>query len=617
MGALILSLLPLAVGPFLVAWAHRARAATIAIDSFVLVAIGGLVVLHLLPESLAQGGWMALLALPCGFFAPLWAERGLQKTQARKVVVIVSLVALLIHAIIDGIALTSGQHEHDPGLTGPHAHDHSLWQWAVILHRIPEGISVWWIVARSVGRRVAIVTLSVLACGTLLGYFAGEAALGGAPPAAIAVFGALLSGSLLHVVLHDHVPPPADARPRRWQWASTIGMLAAVVSVAVISPGHMHATPGETPAGHDHGEGSLFMALALESAPALLLAYLGVGMSQVFLPRSWFQGVSRGSRLGQALRGVAIGLPLPVCSCGVVPIYRQLVTQGASMSAAIAFLIATPELEIAATLLTWKLIGPEFTLVRLVAAAVLALVVGMLIGTIVKPWASLGGEHGHEAVEPPRPSLGARLGEALRFGYGKAVDHTAAWILVGLGLAALLMPHLDPAGIAHLPRWADVPMAALLGLPLYVCASGSTPLAAVLIFQGLSPGAALAFLLTGPATNMTTFGMLGALHGRRAAVLFTITMLICASLLGYATNWVLAAPSRPVWAEPRHGEHFGLLNVACLSLLTGVFFLSIVRLGTRRFIEQLFLAPLGDSEPPAPHGGCHAHDQGHDHVHAH
>ncbi|MCB9879495.1 MAG: permease [Planctomycetes bacterium] len=140
----------------------------------------------------------------------------------------------------------------------------------------------------------------------------------------------------------------------------------------------------------------------------------------------------------------------------------------------------------------------------------------------------------------------------MQFGFGPAVDNTATWILAGLVLSAMLMPYVDRDWIAGLPPGLDVPVAALLGLPIYVCATGSTPLAAMLLVQGLSPGAVLAFLLTGPATNVTTFGVLARLHGGRTAFVFAVAMWIGAVALGYLANWLIPSPAH--WPSTAHAH---------------------------------------------------------------
>jgi hypothetical protein len=591
-GLLVVSLLALAAGPFLVLLIGRTRATAVLIDSFVLVVVGGLVILHVLPQSLSIGGWPTLVAVGVGVLIPVLAERGLRTEHSgRALILALAFAGLALHSMIDGVALAGGGSE-DPRL----AHAHDVAAWAVIAHQIPVGISIWWIVSRTLGAGNAISMLAISMLGTVAGFVLGGQALSGASATSIALFQALLSGSLLHVVLHDHVPAPRDAAPR-WHLPSIAGLLAAVAVLVAVGGGHEHDhAHGATAAGH--GAGELFVLLALETAPVLLLAYLAVGFAQVFLPRGWIDRINRGSPLAQALRGVAVGLPLPVCSCGVVPIYRGLIAKGASIAAAIAFLIATPELEIAAILLTFQLMGAELAVARLVSAALLALAVGALLGAFAER-RSLPAPACAALDDPPQGAR-ARIGAALRAGLGEAVDHTAAWILVGLGLSAILLPHVGPATFAALPAGLDVPLAALLGLPIYVCASGSTPLAAVLVYQGLSPGAALAFLLTGPATNVTTFAVLTRLHGRRLAAMFVVAMLVLATALGYATNLAFGSVRVPLALDRAHGGA-SLFQAVCLALLALLVLGSLARKGTRGFIGALFLPPTREVEDEHAH----------------
>lgn len=635
---LLLSFVALALGPLLVVLARRHASALVAVDSFCVIAISGFALLHLLPASAQQAGWLVFPLALAGFIAPALAERGLHHhgTGLRRTVLGLAMLGIAAHSILDGLALSMGHvcmTEHDHG--HDHTSDHVLLAWAVILHRIPEGLGIWWIVPRTLGFAAAVVVTLVSVLTTSFGFFVAPSILTDASTQGLAMVQALLAGSLLHVVLHAHIPAPSDRPAGRWHVASVLGAAAAVFVlwrvIHLPSGTDPFAEPGSGP--HIHGSSlEVFSALALESAPALLLAYLLVGLSNSFLPKGWLRGISKGSTLTQALKGVAIGMPLPVCSCGVVPLYREMIRQGASIAAAIAFLIATPELEIAAVVLTWQLLGPELAMGRVVMAALLALGVGMLVARLARK--------ATEAL-PPAPAeeattaepLGTRLAAALRFGFGPAIDNTATWILMGLLLSALLAPYIHQDWIAALPPGLDVPIAALLGLPLYVCATGSTPLAAILLAQGVSPGAALALLLTGPATNVTTFGMLGRLHGRKVAVTFAAAMWVGTVLLGYAANALLPAPTRPGFLAEHH--HGSWLQYASLSALALLFTVSLLRQGVRPFLERLYESPanleLGMARdccaPVEPvitvPKGCCDHDHGdhdhgkHGHAHGH
>jgi len=321
--------------------------------------------------------------------------------------------------------------------------------------------------------------------------------------------------------------------------------------------------------------------------------------------------LGRGRTFTQALRGTLIGLPMPVCSCGVLPLYRSLVQQGVPTAAALSFLIAAPELGITAVFLSVSLLGPEITLARALSAGALALAVGLIVG----PRAPLSAPLIPVASAQSKAPWSTRLRTGARYGLGDMVDATAPWILVGLGIAALIEPWLSPERLGGLPRGLDVPIFALIGMPLYVCSSGSTPLAAVLIAKGVSPGAAIAFLLTGPATNVTTFGVIARLHSRRTALVFAGTTALTTMALGWAANAYLG--SRPL-LDPAHlHDHPGnWFEVGCAVLLLVLFTVSLLRQGTRHFVGQV-ISPHGASAAPHDHDHDHDSHAGHEeHEHA-
>jgi hypothetical protein len=199
------------------------------------------------------------------------------------------------------------------------------------------------------------------------------------------------------------------------------------------------------------------------------------------------------------------------------------------------------------------------------------------------------------------------------------VDHTAPWILVGLGLAALMEPLLAAEWLSRLPPGLDVPLFALLGMPSYVCASGATPLVAVLLHKGLSPGAAVAFLITGPATNITTFAVLTKIHGRKVATLFAVVVAVTSVCLGLAVNAVM--PAQAGLAHQPEVGHGGPVEVVGLVVLGAIFLASLLRQGPSLFLAQL-LPGTSHAETPLPAGDTlsqlHVHGPacGHDHDHA-
>ena len=174
----------------------------------------------------------------------------------------------------------------------------------------------------------------------------------------------------------------------------------------------------------------------------------------------------------------------------------------------------------------------------------------------------------------------------MRTGFAEMVDHTAPWILVGLIVAALLGPLLEGSWMTRLPAGLDVLLFAAIGLPLYVCASASTPLVGVLVAAGVSPGAGLALLITGPATNMATIGILSRLHGARFANSFAVVMVIAAVAVGLVVNALLPASSMPVMSRASL-EQTTTLELFSVLALAALYAASVLRRGARGFLSEL------------------------------
>jgi hypothetical protein len=306
----------------------------------------------------------------------------------------------------------------------------------------------------------------------------------------------------------------------------------------------------------------------------------------------------------------------------VLPEYRRLIRKGVPVAAALSFLVAAPEIGVSAFLVSVPLIGWPLTLARLGGAFLVALLCGLVVSRLV-PASQVAAMT--STAGGPTPPLRQRLAHALKEGLVESVDHTAPWILVGMGMAALVEPLLAAEWLSRLPPGLDVPLFALLGAPSFVCASGATPLVAVLLHKGLSPGAALAFLITGPATSVTTFAVMAKLHGRKVTLAFGGVVAITSIVLGLALNTMLSAQTG--LAHQPHAEHEGPLEWAGLVLLGALFLASLLRQGPRAFLAQLLpggehgegAVPTGDKLSELHvHGPACGHDHGHDgHAHAH
>ncbi|MEM9693267.1 MAG: permease [Myxococcota bacterium] len=593
----ISSILALVVGPLVAHALLERRRALVVLDGFVVTALIGLLGLHLLPEALSVAGGYAAIATVIGFVLPSVFERYVVSQRRISPLLLFAMAGLAVHAMLDGAALHgAGRHEH--------AKDGIDSDWAlalaVILHRLPLGLTVWWAV-HTHSKRVAYTIFATIIAATTVGYFGSDVFFRHLPEVGLATFQALVAGSVLHVVI-DH-GPDVRARGRTERRLSAGGALTAGVVLLTLGAAH----PDNQRVAYELDAAHTFATLAFESAPALLFAFLFAGLASSLIGRGSLRWLGRGRPATQAVKGVAFGLPLPVCSCGVLPMYQGLVQRGGSVAASMAFLVATPEVGLDAILLSVPLLGSEMTVARVVCAGVVALVVGTWVGGRVSPTADTG-----LPSERPPTTLRQRIVAGLRFGFIELVDHVGPWILAGLALAALLEPSVDASALSGLPFWLTVPAMALLGMPLYVCASGATPLVAVLIHKGLGAGGAIAFLLTGPATNITTFGVLKRLHGTSVAIRFAVGVGVVAVLLGYAVEgFSVAAEPALALHEAAHAEPTWL-QIASLTVLVVAFFASLLRQGPRGVLSQV-LNPHGHHHDD----GCEHHHHDHDHHHHH
>jgi uncharacterized membrane protein YraQ (UPF0718 family) len=614
------SLLALGTGPLLL-MASRQRPGLLAmLDGFVMVAIGGIVLLDVLPHALHERNVWVPLVVGLGIVLPMLAERGLHLSAARihRGVLTLAVLGLALHSVLDGMALARA--------TLPEFQFAGL---GIVLHQIPVSILIW-LVMSGQPRVWTWGVLFFLASMTLVGASLQPTLLHALPEQAGVLFEALVGGSLLHVIAHPLVPIPNRGAAHVHD-ASCTHDHAGHAHPHGHTHDHAHGDAGlAQPIGHGHTHGATgpgagarrlgaiggvlglllvavhwlstptisheilrpmlatLQTLMLDTAPALLVAYAAAGVVSAFVAPQRLAWVSRGSRLRQAVSGMALGLPLPICSCGVAPLYQGLLRQGVAPTAALAFLVATPELGLDAVLLSLPLLGAPMTIVRVVAASIAAVAVAIVAGRLA---GAVSRARELPAIEPiDAESTDDKLRRAARMGLIDMVDHTGPWILLGIAVATLLSPLLEHSWLTDLPTGLDVVVFALVGLPLYVCASASTPLVAVLIAAGVSPGAGLALLITGPATNIGTLGILGRVHTRPFALRFAALMFFIALLLGWLTNLLLptlAVRSLDATLAARDGS---VLEYVAVALLFGLFTASVFRQGPRGFLGEIRLA---------------------------
>src|SRR5207249_3894960 len=281
----------------------------------------------------------------------------------------------------------------------------------------------------------------------------------------------------------------------------------------------------------------------------------------VLVPAGTLMRLFRAGRIRSVLWASAIGTPLPLCSCGVLPTALGLARQGATRGATVSFLISTPETGVDSIALSWALLDPIMTVFRPVAAFLTAVVAGIATNLWGVPHGAAAEAGGPPAAEAaPGAELGpdvhlprggaeasprqhaARLRRVFTYAFRDLLDEMAHWLVLGIVLAAIVAVLLPASLIERYLGGGFSTMLAMLliGIPIYTCASASTPIAAALVLKGLNPGAALVFLLSGPATNVGTIVVLLKFLGRRVVAIYLASIAVVSLLAGYALNWIYA-----------------------------------------------------------------------------
>jgi hypothetical protein len=565
--ALILSAVALSFGPLIAGVLQRRSQLHALLDGFILVMVGGLALLHLLPYARDNIGAWCILFAAIGAFLPLYAERKLHRHESDESssILWLAVIGLVLHASLDGAALAANQQ-------GMHEHLTEGWSLplAILLHRVPVGLLIWWSVRPQLGSKIALAILAAIAGATFVGHALSSFLLPLSVGPVSGIIFSLLAGGLLHVVMdHRHQSEHGEARVSP-AWAASGTVLALLIFFLL---------PDTVPPVLQRGfsnMGYLFM----ESSYAVVLGFVGAGFMTMVPARSLKQLLKGSTEASSALKGILFGIPLPICSCGVVPLYRSLHARGVPAAAATAFLVATPELGFDSILISIPLLGTPVTIVRLIAAFLVALVAGLVAGRLMP--SSEAAEFDDPATLPPRNDLKG----ALDFGARELFDDLGPWVLVGILVAGLIEPILRNGLIALIPDLIQVPIFGLIATPFYVCASGATPIATIFLAKGASVGAVLAFLLTGPATNVTTYGAIKGVHRRQAVWILMLTVPVSSILLGWLANLVPGlAASVPELGSQAYSYHWW--QKAGVVLFVALLLGSLFRQGPRGLLHQV------------------------------
>lgn len=342
-----------------------------------------------------------------------------------------------------------------------------------------------------------------------------------------------------------------------------------------------------------------FLILFQESAPWLLLGLLIAGIMNVLIPMDVLKKHLGKKDLFSIIKAAIIGAPLPLCSCGVIPAAIGLRRAGASKPTTSSFLVATPETGVDSISVSYALLGPFMAIVRPIVAVISAIYVGILTlfftrneediskATETETKKSCCASKKEESVkeepiakeenesccskkvvveksccasespieEDKQISWVSKAVDILKFSSGKLLNDITRWLVLGLLVAAIIKTWVPES---FLIQWGDGFMAmvvmALIGIPMYICATASTPIAAGFLAAGVSPGAVLVFMLAGPATNLSTMGMIRQEMGNRTLYAYLFGIISASIGFGYLVNWMVARWNFEVYQVASHAH---------------------------------------------------------------
>lgn len=328
----------------------------------------------------------------------------------------------------------------------------------------------------------------------------------------------------------------------------------------------------------------------LDLSPSLLLGLLIAGLMYVYLPTGFVRRGLNRPDMRSAARASLIGVPLPLCSCGVIPTALGLRNEGASKGATTAFMISTPQTGVDSLLVSASFLGWPFALFKLAAAFATGLIGGGLVNRFTKP-DEIPAEGPDETGED---AASGGLKGALRYALFDLLAAIDLWILAGVLAAALITTFIPPdylAGQTWARGVAGMLLVLAISIPLYVCTTGSVPIAASLIAAGMPAGTALVFLMAGPATNVATLGAVYRALGGRVLAIYLGTVVVMSVLLGLTFDSLLQGIT-PMAHDHEHGIDWVATGSALL--LSGLIaYLLLLRLRARIQVQGVRTKPDG------------------------
>lgn len=313
-----------------------------------------------------------------------------------------------------------------------------------------------------------------------------------------------------------------------------------------------------------------FWATGMALAPSLFLGLFIAGILHVFVKRERiFRHMGKPGVLS-VVKASLLGIPLPLCSCGVLPAALSLRKDGASKGAAVSFLASTPQTGVDSIAPTWAMLGWPVALAKVVSAFLAGLISGTAVDLIEK-----GNGHENAPIHDSAAETGNVVVRIWRYAWGTLFRDIYGWLFIGIAVSALITVFIEPGQLGEydaLKGPLGMLAALAVGIPLYVCSVSSIPIAAALVYAGFPVGSALVFLMAGPVTNAATMGAVRKKLGMTSFLSYIITVIAVSILAGFLLNGLEINVDTPMH---HHGENSIPQVISAFLLFLGMAWLGI------------------------------------------
>lgn len=310
-------------------------------------------------------------------------------------------------------------------------------------------------------------------------------------------------------------------------------------------------------------------------SPFILLGFFLAGLMHAFIPSRLYSDYLSDNSFSSVVRAALLGIPLPLCSCGVIPTAMSLRREGASKGATVSFLIATPQTGIDSIIATYSILGLPFAILRPVAALCTALLGGALVNRTESDNDRIQCDIvNSESLSTPLSFVG-KIKKALHYAFVEMMEDIGKWLFVGLLIAALITLFIpaDFFSVFQQNTLLSMLLVLLLSIPMYLCATGSIPIAAALMLKGLSPGTALVLLMAGPASNVASMLIINKVLGRKTLFLYLGSIIFGSIIFGLAADllmpqsWFISISDTGIPSTHPESSWWGITSSMLLTLL--------------------------------------------------